>query len=173
MRLSGAGMPTSARRSSARLRAAVADRSVCVRMVSTSWSPTRIERVQARQRVLEDHADALAAHAPQRLAARGCRCARPRAGPRRPRCGPADRSARSRPSRSRTCRPRIRRRPPAPRPAAMSKETRSSARSMPRRVTNSTVRSRTSSSASLIVPPRRPSSRPRGRGRAGTRVNCR
>ena len=41
MRFSGAGMPTSARRSIARFRAAEAERSVCVRIVSTSWSPIR------------------------------------------------------------------------------------------------------------------------------------
>ena len=41
MRFSGAGMPTSASRSMARLRAAGSDRSRWVRMVSTIWSPIR------------------------------------------------------------------------------------------------------------------------------------
>ena len=67
MRRSGAGMPTSARSSIARLRAAAAERG--------SVGPDRldelladpVERVQAGQRVLEDHADALAAHLPHLL----------------------------------------------------------------------------------------------------------
>ena len=60
MRFSGAGMPTSASRSMARLRAAVSDR--------FSVGPDRlddlvadpVERIEAGQRILEDHADPLA-----------------------------------------------------------------------------------------------------------------
>ena len=60
MRLSGAGMPTSASRSMARLRAAVSERLVWVRMVSIELVADPVERIEAGERVLEDHADPLA-----------------------------------------------------------------------------------------------------------------
>ena len=56
-----------------------------------------VERIEAGQRILEDHADALAADAAQSPPAADCRCACPTDRSRRRRCGRADRSGRSRP----------------------------------------------------------------------------
>ena len=63
MRLSGAGMPTSASRSMARLRAAVSDRLVWVRDGLDQLVADPVQRIEAGQRILEDHADPLAADA--------------------------------------------------------------------------------------------------------------
>ena len=60
MRFSGAGMPTSASRSMARLRAAVSDRLVWVLDGLDDLVADPVERIEAGQRILEDHADPLA-----------------------------------------------------------------------------------------------------------------
>ena len=60
MRLSGAGMPTSASRSMARLRAAVSERFDVGADRLDELIADPVERVEAGQRVLKDHADPLA-----------------------------------------------------------------------------------------------------------------
>ena len=63
MRCSGAGMPTSCSSAMARCaRLRLATGSVCVRIVSIDLLADAVERIEAGQRVLEHHADALAAH---------------------------------------------------------------------------------------------------------------
>ena len=60
MRFSGAGMPTSASRSMARLRAAVSDRFEVGADGLDDLVADPVERIEARQRILEDHPDPLA-----------------------------------------------------------------------------------------------------------------
>ena len=77
-RVSAAGMPTSSSSASARLRApARRSASEWVRMVSIELLADRYSGLSAGQRVLEDHADALAADACASPRAADCRCARP------------------------------------------------------------------------------------------------
>ena len=60
MRLSGAGMPTSASRSMARLRAAVSDRLSVGPDGLDQLIADPVQRIEAGQRILKDHADPLA-----------------------------------------------------------------------------------------------------------------
>ena len=100
----------------------------------------RVQRIERGQRVLEDRADRAAADLAHLLVAAGCRCAGRRAGSRPPAMRPggssrpmmaapvSDLPAPDSPT------------TPSTSPGAMSNETSSSARSVPRRVGNSTRR---------------------------------